>query len=147
MDKNLEKALKRLERLYYGRNVRVVKKDYEAATIVAEYIIRMIPSRYHDYILPRGYYIVTADYDLGKHKFLCKNHFDLDYRRQEWVRKRQYLNGGLYPNHGVYTRYPRPMPVTVIEFAQDLHMGFLREIEEWINEKRKPDGIFFFIDI
>ncbi len=126
MDKGVEKAVKRLERLYYGRNVRVVKKDYEAVTTVAEHIINMIPSRYHDYILPRGYYIVTADYDLGKHKFLCKNHFDLDYRRLEFVRKRQYLNA-------------RPMPVTVIEFAQDLHMGFLREIVEWINEKRKEE--------
>jgi len=132
---DLKQALKRLRKLCRRRDVRVTPKDYEAVAIVTDHIIYIIPSRYHDCILPRGYYILTVDFDLGKHKFLCKDHFDWDYRRQEFERKRQYLNGGLYLYYGVYTWYPHPMPVTVIEFAKDLRTGLLTEIEEWLNEK------------
>jgi len=136
-----KKAVKRLERFQLKKSwdVRVTYKDYEAVTIVAEYIIRMVPSRYHDCILPRGYYIVTADYDLGQHKFLCSDHSSWNYQRQEIERKRQYLNGGIYLHYGAYTRYPRPVRWAVIEFARDLHTGLISEIEEWIEEKRKKE--------
>ena len=136
-----KKAVKRLERFQLKKSwdVRVTYKDYEAVTIVAEYIIRMVPSRYHDCILPRGYYIVTADYDLGQHKFLCQDHSSWNYQRQEIERKRQYLNGGIYLHYGTYTRYPRPVRWAVIEFARDLHTGLITEIEEWIEEKRKKE--------
>ena len=141
MDKRVEKAVKRLERFQSKKswNVRVTEKDYEAATIVAEYIINMIPPRYHDHGLPRGYYIVAVDYSLGTHKFLCQDHSSWDYQRQEIERKRQYLNGGLYLHYGTYTRYPRSVRWAVIEFARDLHTGLLQEIAEWILEKRKKE--------
>jgi len=136
-----KKALARLERFQSKKswNVRVTVRDYEAVTTVAEYIIRMVPPRYHDHGLPRGYYIVTADYDLGQHKFLCSDHSSWNYRRQEIERKRQYLNGVLYLHYGTYTRYPRPVRWAVIEFARDLHTGLITEIEEWIEEKRKKE--------
>jgi len=143
MDKGVEKAVKRLERFQLKKswNVRVTEKDYEAVTIVAEYIIRMVPLRYHDYGLPRGYYILSILYSLGQHKFLCSDHSSWNYQRQEIERKRQYLNGGIYLHYGTYTRYPRPVRWAVIEFARDLHTGLLSEIEEWILilEKRKKE--------
>ena len=117
-----KKAVKRLERFQLKKSwdVRVTYKDYEAVTIVAEYIIRMIPPRYHDCILPRGYYISSWNY--------------------------QPYRGGLYliPHYGTYTRYPRSVRAVmlrwaVIEFARDLHTGLLQEIAEWIEEKRKKE--------
>ncbi|HOL24581.1 MAG TPA: hypothetical protein PLN14_07630 [Candidatus Hydrothermia bacterium] len=139
MDK-VEKALARLERFQLKKswNVRVTEKDYEAVTIVAEYIIRMVPSRYHDCILPRGYYIVTADYDLGQHKFLCKDHSNWNY--QEFESKPQYLNGGVSLHYGTYTSYPRPVPDVVIEFAKDLYTGLLSEIAEWLDERTAEEN-------
>jgi len=139
MDK-VEKALARLERFQLKKswNVRVTYKDYEAVTIVAEYIIRMVPSRYHDCILPRGYYIVTADYDLGQHKFLCKDHSNWNY--QEFESKPQYLNGGVSLHYGTYTSYPRPVPDVVIEFAKDLYTGLLSEIAEWLDERTAEEN-------
>ena len=144
MDKRVEKALARLERFQSKKswNVRVTEKDYEAVTIVAEYIIRMVPLRYHDHGLPRGYYIISVTwglYSLGQHKFLCSDHSSWNYQRQEIERKRQYLNGGIYLHYGAYTRYPRPVRWAVIEFARDLHTGLISEIEEWILEKRKKE--------
>ena len=137
----LEKALERLKKYQLKKSwdVRVTKKDYEAATIVAEYIIDMIPPRYHDHGLPRGYYIVAVAYSLGTHKFLCQDHSSWNYQRQEIERKRQYLNGGLYLHYGAWTLFPRPVRWAVIEFARDLHTGLITEIEEWIEEKRKKE--------
>jgi hypothetical protein len=149
MDKGLEKALERLKKFQLKKSwdVRVTVRDYEAVTTVAEHIINMIPPRYHDHGLPRGYYIISVTfyeyavyikpYDIGIHKFLCQDHSSWNYQRQE--RKRQYLNGGLYLYYGTYTRYPRPVRWAVIEFARDLHTGLLTEIEEWILEKRKQE--------
>jgi len=143
MDKRVEKALARLERFQSKKSwdVRVTARDYEAVATVAEHIINMIPPRYHDHGLPRGYYIITVDYSLGQHKFLCSDHSSWNYQRQEIERKRQYLNGGIYLHYGAYTRYPRPVRWAVIEFARDLHTGLISEIEEWILilEKRKKE--------
>ncbi len=138
----LEKALERLERfqLLKSWDVRVTEKDYEAATIVAEYIIRMVPLRYHDYGLPRGYYILTVDYSLGQHKFLCKDHSNWNYQRQEFESKPQYLNGGVSLHYGTYTSYPRPVPDVVIEFAKDLYTGLLSEIAEWLDERTAEEN-------
>ena len=60
-NKRVQKALARLERFQSKKSwdVRVTARDYEAVATVAEHIIDMIPPRYHDCILPRGYNILN----------------------------------------------------------------------------------------